>query len=89
MARFFATFGANAPYRKYFIEFDALSEEHARGAMFEAHGNRWAFLYTADDFAGVAERWNLHRLSLITVDELGATSTIAGNALRLYEAEHS
>lgn len=63
----FFTFGpnhldarGNSLGRRY-VEIEAASQDEARGKMHDARGERWAFVYSSDEFEGgrMAERYGL------------------------------
>ena len=70
MESFYFTFGSNHETEggfslgMCFVEIKAESEWRAREMMHEARGPKWAFSYTAVDFAGQQEEYGLSRLTL-------------------------
>lgn len=47
---FYLTFGQQSPARNGWVRVVARDYQHARDIVFSAYENKWAFLYTEDDF---------------------------------------
>jgi hypothetical protein len=61
---FYATFGLDDPERaKRYQIIKATSKQKARELMFAEYGQKWAFLYTAEEFEGQPERYHLAPMS--------------------------
>ena len=47
---FYITFGQSSPFRNGWVEIEAPDEATARELAFDALGQKWAFIYTAETF---------------------------------------
>jgi hypothetical protein len=65
MTTFYGTFGTGQEYAGCYIEIHAQDMHCARTFMIKAHGQRWSSVYTAEQFAGQAERYGLMRLAVV------------------------
>ena len=61
--KFYATFTQRSPLRDNFVEIKAADREKAREAMHNHFADRWAFLYSQDEFDGQPAKYGLTELS--------------------------
>lgn len=67
MMPFYATFGTGHAYHGCYIEIFAEDSHAARVHMIREHGERWASLYNAVDFAPQVQKYGLRKL--VTVQQ--------------------
>lgn len=64
MAKFFITYGNGTNLRNCFSIIEAEFESGAREILKEHIENKYAFIYTADEFAGQVEQFGLEEVPL-------------------------
>lgn len=74
MAKFYGTFMQKQATKNHYVEFDADNESLARNAMFAHFGDKFMTVYTAKDFDGQVEQFNLKKLIGIQVIVYGHDS---------------
>ena len=60
--KYYFTFGIGHYHKQGYILIEAENYGSARDQMTEWFGNNWAFQYDESQFAGQAEKYNLHEV---------------------------
>ena len=63
MNTYYFTFGCGSRFHDKYIRITASDWEKAREIMFEQFGNKWAFQYDEEKFAGKPEEYSLSELA--------------------------
>ncbi len=63
------TFGTESPYSRCYVGVDTDDREIARGAMFLAHSNKWAFDYTETEIKNLIKKFNLRPLAIFRLNQ--------------------
>lgn len=70
--KWFFTFGQGSPYKDKYVEiWNAGSGTEARNIMFDAHGVKWAFCYTEEQFKFQCTAYRLTCLCVIDKNDKG------------------
>jgi hypothetical protein len=59
MATFYCTFGQLSQLRNCFVRVSAEDKRHVTELMYDNYGGEWCMPYTADEFEGQAEKFDL------------------------------
>lgn len=68
MESFYGTFMGKQAFRNNYVKIVAANEVLARDAMFTHFGGKFMTVYTAEQFSGQPEQFNLTELATIYVD---------------------